>query len=63
MVDVNLPFISDESKEKLILEVIKFPCLYDPSRGTYHIKQARIKAWAQVAINCGCPNKGKLWTK
>ena len=42
---MELNLITDENKERLILEVQKYPCLYDPRTGGYHDKTARGNAW------------------
>jgi len=56
---MELNLVTDENKERLILEVQKYPRLYDPRTGGYYDKTARGNAWEKVAFAIGIPGKGK----
>ena len=57
---MELNLVTDENKERSILEVQKYPSLYDPRTGGYHDdKTARVNAWEKVAFAIGIRGKGK----
>jgi len=50
MVDTVSQFMSDDSRELLVIEVENF--LMPPQRYCAPVKQSRSNAWTQVSINC-----------
>jgi len=52
-------FPSDDAREKLVLAVQEYPCLWDSSLESYHTNVTRANAWNAVAEQCGYPGKGK----
>jgi len=48
-----------DAREKLVLAVQEYPCLWDSSLESYHINATCANAWNAVAEQCGYPGKGK----
>ena len=46
--------ISEGSREQLITEIKKFPCIWNHEYDTYNLKDARDRAWACVARALEC---------
>ena len=56
----NKYFNCEELLEKLVIEVEKYPALWDQSKTSYRMRDVKYNAWCKIAEACGCANGKKL---
>ena len=50
--------LADNWKKLSILEVLKYPFIYDVTKEAYRNKYIRQNAWKSISPVCGCPIEG-----